>query len=225
MSNITHSNPSAHARSLASPTLFGLLAQELQEQLRATGPVRVFDPGQIVQQRGETPDGFWLIESGAVVVGQFMEDGEFRAVAHMQPGDSYGELARLAGKPTVVDAVARTRCNLRWIGGARYEAALAGDPSSVRRLLSGLAEQLQETINLVTGHRGGGSAARIAHFLTNLSAGGPVLALGQQELADLAGVTRVTVNHALRALEEDGCISRGYRKITVLDRDRLKEWL
>lgn len=224
MSDIEHSDFPSHARSLASPTLFGLLPPAMQEQLRGTAPRREFAPGQLVQQRGDASDGFWLIESGAVVVGQFTQAGKFRAVAHMQPGDSYGELAWLAGRTRVVDAVARTRCILRWIDGARYEAALASDPAAMRRLLGGLAEQLQETINLVTGHRGGNGTSRVAHFLRNLSASGPVIALGQQELGDLAGVTRVTVNAALKALEEAGCIARGYRKITVLDRARLKDW-
>ena len=94
----------------------------------------------------------------------------------------------------------------------------------MRRLMGGLAEQLQETIDLVTGQRGGGATARIAHFLRNLSASGPVITLGQQELGDLAGVTRVTVNSVLKVLERDGWISRGYRRITVLDRARLQEW-
>lgn len=209
---------------MVAPTLFGLLDPSVQAQLRRGAPVRDFSPGQLVQQRGDPSDGFWLIDSGAVAVGQFTQDGEFRAVAHMRAGDSYGELAWLAKRPRVVDAIARTRCTLRWIEGARYEAALAQHPAAMRRLLGGLAEQLQETINLVTGQRGGGAAARIAHFLRNLSASGPVISLGQQELGDLAGVTRVTVNSVLKALERDGCISRGYRRITVIDRQRLADW-
>ena len=43
--------------------------------------LREFADGQIIQQRGQVADGFWLIEEGAVMVGQFGRDGDFRAVA------------------------------------------------------------------------------------------------------------------------------------------------
>ena len=224
MSNTEHSGTSGQGRSLASPTLFALLEENLQAKLRAAAPLRQFAIGQLIQQRGDTSTGFWLIESGAVVVGQYLEEGEFRAIAHMGAGDSYGELAWLTGRARVVDAVAQTPCTLRWIEGTRFDAALASNPASMRRVMAGLAEELQEMIDLIAGQRGGTGINRIAHFLRNLSASGPVVTLGQQELGDLAGVTRVTTNGALKTLEEAGCIERGYRKITVTDRERLGEW-
>ena len=225
MSNIEHLETSRHARSLASPTLFALLDAELQAKLRAAAPLRQFATGQLIQQRGDTSTGFWLIESGAVVVGQFLDSGEFRAIAHMGAGDSYGELAWLTGRARVVDAVAQTPCSLRWIEGTRFDAALASNPASMRRVMAGLAEELQEMIDLIAGQRGGTGINRIAHFLRNLSASGPVIALGQQELGDLAGVTRVTTNGALKTLEDAGCIRRGYRRIIVTDRERLADWI
>ncbi|WP_284123727.1 Crp/Fnr family transcriptional regulator [Parerythrobacter aestuarii] len=224
MSNIEQLETPRQGRSLASPTLFGLLEPELQAELREAAPLRRFASGQLIQQRGEESNGFWLIESGAVVVGQYLPDGDFRAVAHLQPGDSYGELAWLAGRARVVDAVAKTASTVRWIEGARYEALLARSPEAMRRLLGGLAEELQEMIDLVAGQHGGTGLNRIAHLLRNLSATGPVITLGQQELGDLAGVTRVTANGALKELEAAGCITRGYRRITVTDRARLADW-
>ncbi|MGB3805706.1 MAG: Crp/Fnr family transcriptional regulator [Erythrobacter sp.] len=227
MSNYLHLGIPAgtgRSRSLASPTLFGLLDVSSRDQLRIDAPLRRFAAGQMVQQRGETTTGFWLIESGAVVVGQYLEDGEFRAIAHMEPGDSYGELAWLSGRARVVDAVARVPSTLHWIEGKRFDAALESSPAAMRRVMAGLAEELQEMIDLVAGHRGGNGTNRIAHFLHNLSAGGPVVALGQQELGDLAGVTRATANAALKALEQAGCIKRGYRRIVVTDREALVGW-
>ena len=225
MSNTEQLEIVGHARSLASPTLFALLEESLQAELRASAPSRTFATGQLIQQRGDPSTGFWLIENGAVVVGQYLEDGDFRAIAHMGAGDSYGELAWLTGRARVVDAVAQTPCSLRWIEGTRFDAALASNPASMRRVMAGLAEELQEMIDLIAGQRGGTGLNRIAHFLRNLSASGPVVTLGQQELGDLAGVTRVTTNGALKTLEDAGCIRRGYRKIIVTDRERLADWI
>ena len=70
-------------------------------------------------------EGFWLIESGSVAVGQFLPDGDFRGVALLGPGDSWGELAMFADRPRVVDAVARSACKLRHIRAPQFEAALS----------------------------------------------------------------------------------------------------
>lgn len=225
MSNSLQFEQRRSGRSVVSPTLFGLLDESLRKTLRQTAPRRSFSAGQLIQQRGEQTKGFWLIESGAVAVGQYLEQGDFRAIANLGEGDSYGELAWLAGKTRVVDAVARSDCALRWIEGRRFEALLAESPSAMRQLLGGLAEELQEMIDLVAGQHGGSGLNRIAHLLHNLSATGPVIAMGQQELGELAGVTRATANAALKQLENAACIERGYRRIIVIDRPQLADWI
>lgn len=224
MSNIAQSGSGGAGRSLVAPTLFGTLEGNLRERLLEQAPLRSFVAGQLIQQRGEATRGFWVIERGAVAVGQYLEEGDFRAIAHLGEGDSYGELAWLTGKARVVDAVARSDCALRWIEGTRLETMLADNPAAMRKLLSGLAEELQEMIDLVAGQHGGSGLNRIAHFLHNLSATGPIIAMGQQELGDLAGVTRATANAALKTLEQAGCIERGYRRIAVTDREALGGW-
>ena len=79
--------------------LFETLDTALQAHLIKGSTEREFGDGQIIQQRGDVADGFWLIQQGAVTVGQFLPDGEFRAVALLGPGDSYGELAVFSGRP------------------------------------------------------------------------------------------------------------------------------
>ena len=87
--------------------LFSALPPDMRSELRINASSRTFSDGQMIQQRGDEADGFWLVETGSVAVGQFLIDGEFRAVGLLGPGDSYGELALFSGRPRVVDAVAR----------------------------------------------------------------------------------------------------------------------
>ena len=70
--------------------LFSALDRGLQAHLLRISRLREFADGQIIQQRGDAADGFWLIDEGAVRVGQFMPDGEFRAVALLGPGCARG---------------------------------------------------------------------------------------------------------------------------------------
>ena len=212
-------------RSALEPLLFAALTPATQDALRAAAPARRFAPGALIQQRGDEAAGFWLIEAGSVAVGQFLDHGEFRAVGLLGPGDSYGELAVLSGRPRIADAVARETSVLRHIPAAAFERALADDPMSRRAVMGGLAAQLQETLTVMAGIRRGTSTARAAAVLANLaghSASPRRISVTQQEIADLLGVTRATANAALRDLESAGLIRRHYGVIEVPDARKLR---
>ena len=201
--------------------LFAGLEADLKERLIASSPLRRFDDGQLIQQRGTQADGFWLIDEGSARVGQYLVDGEFRAVAVLGPGDSFGELAVFAGTPRVVDAVARGPTRLRFIARNRFLPALEGYPASSRALLGALSAQLQDTLDQLAGLRRGSNPARLAGLLINLAGQGYATRITQQELAELLGVTRATANAALRTLEHAGAVERGYGSIQIADKDLL----
>ena len=200
--------------------MFATLPETLQEQLSASAPERSFDAGQIIQQRGEKATGFWLIAAGSVAVGQYLRDGEFRAVAVLGPGDSWGELAMFADRPRVVDAVARSACRLRFIRDAAFEAALEENPKAMRSLLGALSVQLQEVLDITTGIRSGSAAPRVAGLLVSLARSNEesaTIRVSQSELAELLGLSRMTVNTALREYEAQEFVHRRYGGIDVID--------
>ncbi|MXP11034.1 Crp/Fnr family transcriptional regulator [Pseudoblastomonas halimionae] len=214
----------ATQRSLATPMLFASLDPALRAELVAGSRQRVFADEQIIQQRGDPGDSFWLIEEGAVRIGQFLPDGDFRAVALLGGGDSYGELAVFAGKPRIVDAIARGESRLRLITAGAFLEALARYPASNRALLGALSAQLQDALSLLSGLRRGTNPQRLAGLLATLAGdgvGGATVTITQQELADLLGVTRATANAALGELERRKLVERGYGTIEVPERERL----
>ena len=217
----------ATRRSLVTPMLFSALDSGLQSHLLRISRDREFADGQIIQQRGDPADGFWLIEEGAVRIGQFLPDGEFRAVALLGAGDSYGELAVFSGRPRIVDALSRGRSRLRLIAAKPFLDALGNYPASSRALLGALSEQLQDTLSILAGLRHGTNPARLAGLLATMAGEERVEAavtITQQELADLLGVTRATANAALAVLEKKRLIRRGYGTIAIPDRDRLSRF-
>lgn len=224
MSNSLHLQSRRVTRSLIAPTLFGELDEAVRTALLAAAPVRHFDDQQIIAQRGDTPSGFWVIKSGSVKIGQFRSGGEFRGIAILSARDSLGELAVFSQSKRAVDAVSDGQTQLHWIDAAAFETAMMADPAAMRRLISVLSVQMQELLGLMSALNSTSSAARLASLLLNLAGPdqeNPVIALGQQELAEMLGLTRATVNKALSQLESEGAIKRQYGSVDILDRARL----
>lgn len=221
MSNILQFNQ----RSLSVPMLFASLTGPAQEELRTKALRRSFEEGALIQQRGDDASGFWVLESGSVAVGQFLADGEFRAAAVLGPGDSWGELAMFANRPRVVDAITRKPSEAAFVRASDFESLLAREPAIMRSLLSALSAQLQEMLDIVAGIRKGSAAPRIAGVLANMTGTGEgpgVITITQQELGELLGLSRATINTELRELEAAGLISRQYGKIGIEQPDRLR---
>jgi CRP-like cAMP-binding protein len=220
MSNSLHYDQTISLRSIVAPTLFGEVDEPTRIALLAEAPLRTFASGQIIQQRGDGPRGFWVIEEGTVKIGQFKADGDFRVIVLLGGGDSYGELAVFANAPRAVDAVADSDVTARWIDAARFERGISGNPATLRRLVGALSVQLQEILDLLAGLGAGSGHARIAATLANLARqlpAGVMVAINQQELGELTGLTRATVNKSLKRLEQQGAIKRHYGKLELLD--------
>ena len=211
-------------RSLTVPMLFASLEDELKAQLLAQNHPTTYTDGQFIQHRGSKADGFWLIEEGAVRIGQFLPDGEFRAMALLGEGDSWGELAVFTGSARVVDGLSRGTSKVRFIPATTFLSALSQYPRSNQAMLRALSAQMQDMIDQLTGLRRGTNPTRLAALLVNLAGPDGTTKVTQQELAELLGVTRATANAALGTLEEKGLVKRGYGSVMVTDRNALNDF-
>ncbi|HTG39978.1 MAG TPA: cyclic nucleotide-binding domain-containing protein [Methylomirabilota bacterium] len=97
-----------------------------------------FPPDRVIARQGEIGTGFFLIVDGAVRV---VRDGEELAV--LGPGEFFGELSVLDGKPRIAQVVTvdETRCLA--LATWDFEAVLLANPSLALAILRGLAERLR----------------------------------------------------------------------------------
>jgi len=194
----------------ADPALAALLRRE--------GRAIAYAAGQMVQQQGDSGDGFWMIETGRVAICRFGADGGVTVFGVLGAGDLFGELAYFAGTARQVDAVAEEPSTLVRVGAVQIERLLAQEPDFARALLASLAHQLRLALDQIDRDRSLTAEARIARLLIDLAErDGSALAVTQQSLADRAGVSRVTAGQVLARLEQTGSIRRRYRQIAVID--------
>ena len=98
-----------------------------------------FSSGHVIARQGEIGTGFFVVVEGAVRV---VRDG--KVLAHLGPGDFFGELSVLDGRPrnAMVSAESPTTCLA--IASWDFEAALLANPSVTLAILRGVAARLRE---------------------------------------------------------------------------------
>ena len=202
------------------------LPERVRTDLLARGQARSFTKGQIIQQRGDVAKEFWYIESGAVQIGRYGIDGRLTLFALIGAGDTFGELAFMGEFPRTVDAIAGSDCTLIRIGDSELQSLMDSDPAITRLLLKTMALTVQESFNLIESSRNLSVPQRLAQALLHLCGdqedGAEIIAT-QQDLADLAGVSRVSLGKALTRLQAAGMIEPGYGFVTIRDQAALRE--
>lgn len=194
-----------------------LSARELAD-LAAQKRPQAFADGQFVQHQGDPGDAFWAVVEGHVAVGRYAEDGAFTLFAVLAAGDLFGELAFFTGVPRQVDAVANGNARLIAIDRPLLRQLMTADVGWAELLLRSLSRQLAGALDLIDSERRLTTVERLAQLLGVMAqdgATGDVVRATQQQLADLLGVSRVTLGAALGVLAGRGVIERGYRHIRL----------
>lgn len=215
-------------RSIGAPALFASFPAPLQAELRQKSVRRHFSAGQFLQHRGDPADGFWVIDKGQVKLGHQDAHGTMHVLFILGPGDSFGELACLGQFSRVLDAEALGKVELMWVSDKTMSEAMAGSPDTSREMLKILAKQLQEALDNLLVFRNMPAPKRLAQRLLAFVADRepPVkLAIKQQELAELIGVSRMTIASALSELEALGLVTRHYGHLVITDPTALRHWM
>lgn len=201
------------------------LPDDVRLRLIGHGQTCQFSKGQLIQQRGDEGSEFWYINSGTVQIGRFTLDGDLTLFTVLGPEDSFGEQAFLGEFPRMVDAIAGSDCELVRIGELELNTLIASDASTARILLKTMAQTLQQAFDLIEAGRRLNTEDRLVQALRQLCGQGVdiIVPATQQELANLVGVSRVSLGKALAKLESQGLISRGYGKILIADSKNLVE--
>lgn len=215
------------------PLFRGLSADDWQ-WLRGRFHRRYFREGELVFSKGDTESTTFLIASGRVKICVSSPDGRESVIAILSPGDCFGELAALDGEPRSADAVAMED-TLAWcLEKQDFSVLLDRSPYFARRLIAILTRRLRETDQHFTDLIFFDVFGRVASKLLELSESQGVntprgteipFRLTQQDLANLIGATRESVNRALRFYRDRGYISLRGQRITIISRSGLERRL
>ncbi len=204
-----------------------------EEQVRralALARTRRFDRDEVIFHEGDPADSVHLIESGRVAVRAATRHGQRATLAVLGAGEAFGELALLGSvakrSATVVAIEPVVTVS---VYDADFQRLRHEHPQVAEVLIALLSEHVRRLSSQLLDALFLPAESRVRKRLLELSEsydeadGETVIPLRQEDLADLAGTSRATVNRVLREEARRGAVRLTRGATTVIDRDRLSE--
>ncbi|GAB4069551.1 Crp/Fnr family transcriptional regulator [Angustibacter speluncae] len=210
--------------------LFAALDDEAAAALLATMARVDLPRGEALFDEGDAGDRLFVITAGKIKLGRTSSDGRENLLAVLGPGEMFGELSLFDPGPRTATATAVSDAEVVGLGHADLQAFLSGRPEVARHLLQALARRLRRTNDSLADLVFSDVPGRVAKALLDLSRrfgrqtdAGVLVAhdLTQEELAQLVGASRETVNKALADFASRGWLRLEARAVVLLDVDRL----
>ena len=215
---------------LARAGLFQGVAPEAREALASALQYGDYTRGEAVFTEGEQGDTLFVVLTGKVKVGRRAADGRENMLSVMGPSDMFGELSLFDPGPRTATATVLTDARLASLAHAALRPWINDRPEIAEQLLRVLARRLRRTNDALADLIFTDVPGRVAKALLELAErfgtqeGEGVRVhhdLTQEELAQLVGASRETVNKALADFASRGWMRVDSRAVTILDADRL----
>jgi CRP-like cAMP-binding protein len=211
----------------------GLSEQELNSLAQCLAR-RTFGRGVIIFHKDSPGRTLYIIESGKVRIFVLSESGREISVNIYGPGDVFGELALLDGRPRSAGAMVVEKATVLTLHRDDFVWHLQEYPGMARSIIEVLAARLRYTTTYAESLAFQDVYSRVADRLLELAdrygveQGGATqidLQLTQSELASWVAATREHVNRVLGAFRDQGLIRIEGQRIIVLDRPKLERWV
>jgi CRP/FNR family transcriptional regulator, cyclic AMP receptor protein len=184
---------------LRQAPLFSALDDEAATALRGSLSESKLRRGDVLFHEGDAGDRLYIVLDGKVKLGRTSSDGRENLLAILGPGQMFGELSLFDPGPRSATVTAVTDASFASLSHEDLLKWLEGRPVVARGLLAQIASR-----------RTADDGVHVHHDLT------------QEELAQLVGASRETVNKALADFASRGWLRLEPRSVVIMDIDRLR---
>lgn len=217
---------------IASVPLFSALEPDDQAQLFNMMSTVSFRRGEKLFNEGDPGDCLYLLVEGKVKLGHTSSDGRENLIAILGPGEMIGELTLFDPGPRSGTATAVAPTEMLQLDHTALMQIIDTRPELAKHMLKALAQRLRRTNTALADLVFSDVPGRVAKAVLDLadrfgsqSPDGTVHVpheLTQEELAQLVGASRETVNKSLAEFVSRGWIRLEGRGVHLLDVDRLR---
>ncbi len=223
-----------HQALLGSIPLFAGLSSEQLAEIAALAQTRSYAAREVVVTQGEPARALFAIVRGRLKVASCGPDGRDTVLGIMAEGEVFGEVALLDGGMRSATCTTIEPCELLVIERAQFMALLEQSPRIAVGLLHVLAGRLRRLSQRSEDAAFLDVPSRLARSLLDLATrfGEPRrlpasgitigLKLSQQELGDLVGATRESVNKHLSDWARRGYVEVEAGRMIIADIDSVR---
>ncbi len=222
MSPLTPVPPGLHT-ALTSDEWFSTCAPALQTELLRLARMRHLNPNESLFARGGEADGLCCVVAGALLIGALDAQGDSALLAYLEPYQWFGEISLIDARPRTHDAVADGPTQVLVVPREPLLAWLDAHPAMWRELarlacrkLRVLFIAVEELAQLPLEERVWRRLQLVARGYGSRDAPRRRIRLSQELLAQMLGVSRQSINKALKALEAGGRLRLHYGEIELL---------
>ena len=209
-------------RLLGANPFFAGLGREAVAAIAALCVHRSLAAGETLFLKGDPGDALYAVRRGQVRIATGTEAGRRLTLNILGPGDVFGEVALLDGRPRTADAVATEATELLMVRRRDFLALIEHRPAvavGIIELLCGrirwMSERMEESSLQPL-------PVRLARRLVGLTEDyGDEIVVSQEELAVFVGASRESVNRQLQGWRRKGLVALKRNRIRLLDRDGL----
>lgn len=215
----------------AHPILRHLQREDLR-RLAATARMARHPRGATIFQKGDPGSSMMAVIRGRVKICSVSNEGRELLLNIIDTGGIFGEVAILDGRPRTADAVALEETDLLVLERGQFLPFLAGNPEALSRLLAALCQKLRQTSAHLEDALLREAPSRLASGLLRLAEtfgrDAPdgtrlTIKLSQQQIGNLIGTSRESVNKALNDWVRAGVLGMEAGMILIRDRAALEE--
>lgn len=210
--------------------LFRGLPSATIQQVSALSIRRSYSNGAIVFSQADPGDALYGVVTGKILISASSRDGREMFLNIMEPGDTFGEIALLDGRPRTATASATAPSELILITRDHFLELLKREPKLINHVIELLCERIRWTSGLAEESALLGVPERLARRLLSLgklhgheTPKGVELIISQEEIARFMGLSRQAINQYLQQWKVRGWLILGRRKMIIVDERALRE--
>ena len=208
---------------------FSDLEPEALDQLCRYAKHATLKRGATLFSKGDPGNSLYAVILGTVKMSVSSAGGRSAILNIIGPGEIFGDMALLDGRARSADAIANTNCEVFIIDRREFIPFVKSQPALAMKFIELLCTRLRTTSDQVEQIILQNLPGRLASALIRLSekhepaAGGRTIAIPQQEISEMVGMTRESINKQLRAWSTRSWVRLEHGAIVVLNIEVLRE--
>lgn len=192
-----------------------------------------YGKGEAVTRLGQHFHHLAVIADGQIELTVTNREGKRHVLAVLQPGQLYGLAPMLGGHTVYYGATAKTECAMVMVPRDMVLEGMRQSMALMMGVVQVLCNRSRVTVSVMADQHLHSPKARLARHLVmlattygvedNVESGMYVVRFSQSDLSEMLGISRQSLNQAMKELETQGLIQKQYSKIMLTSIEKLNQ--